>query len=202
MTKYAYIVWQDHNCTFFVIRHCLKDFKLPKITVWVDYPETSWLYSFSLVFHGPFTPQHPQGELVDSRLEHRPKLSVHEARWVQPVILRYYLLSALQLDETRLVKHRCLTSSAAQTTRYPLLGHGAVLKTLADARISPGDETLLLRRVWPGRMPPSDGRDAAPEKATVPVQVGLHANVPFQVLALSLINAPATACRRRRGQMF
>lgn len=74
--------------------------KLPKITVRVDYPEASRLHSFPLMLHGPLTPQHPQGELVDSRLEHRPKLTVHEAGLVQPVVLGYYLVGSLQLDET------------------------------------------------------------------------------------------------------
>lgn len=177
-------------------------FRLPKITVWVDYPEASRLYAFSLMLHGPFTPQHPQRELVDSRLEHRPELPVHEAGLVQAVILGYDLFRALQLDETRLVKRRRLPGCATQPAGRTLLGGGTLLKTLADTHISRGDETLLLRRVRPGRMPPGDGGDAAPEKTAVPVQVGLDSDVPLQVFAPGLLDAPAAACRRRRGQMF
>lgn len=157
----------------------------------MDYPEASRLYAFSLMLHGPLTPQHPQRELVDSRLEHGPELPVHEAGLVQPLILGDDLLRALQLDEPRLVKR--LPGCAAQPERCALLGGGTLLKTLADTHISSGDETLLLCRVRPGRMPPGDGGDAAPEKTAVPVQVGLHGG---------LLDAPATAGRRRRGQMF
>lgn len=54
----------------------------------MNYPEPSRLDPLSLMLHGSLTPQHPQGELVNTRLEHRPKLAVHEAGLVQPVILR------------------------------------------------------------------------------------------------------------------
>ena len=189
---------------FFQERFFFSAHKLPKITVGVDYPEASRLYSLPLVLHGPLAAQHPQGELVDSRLEHGSKLPVHEAGLVQTVVLRYDLLAALQLDETWLVEHGSLLTCAAQPPRCPLLGPGAVLtgESLADSRVSLGDEAPLLRRVRPGWMPPGDGGDAAPEQATVPVQVGLHNNVPVQVLAPGLLDAPATARRRRRGQMF
>lgn len=66
----------------------------------MDYPEACRLHAFPFVFHGPLTAQHPQGELVDSRLEHRPKLPVHEAGLVETLIFGYYLLRALQLDES------------------------------------------------------------------------------------------------------
>lgn len=154
------------------------------------------------MLHGPFTPQHPQRELVDSRLEHRPELPVHEAGLVQPVILGYDLLRSLQLDETRLVKRRRLPGYATQPAGCTLLGCGTLLKTLADPHISRGDETLLLGWVRAVRMPPGDGGEAAPEKTTVPVQAGLDSDVPLQVFAPGLLDAPAAACRRRRGQMF
>lgn len=51
-------------------------------------------------------------------------------------------------------------------------------------------------------MPSGDGRDAAPKKAAVPIQVGLHGDVPFKVFDPGLPNALTTARGRQRGQMF
>lgn len=170
----------------------------------MDNPEACGLDSLPLVFHGPLAAQHPQGELVDSRLEHGPKLPVHEAGLVQPVVLGYDLLGALQLDETRLVEGGRLAARGAQTPRCPLLGPGAALagESLADARISFRDEAPLLRRVRAVRVAAGDGGDAAPEQAAVPIQVGLHAHVPVQVFAPGLLDAPAAAGWRRGGKML
>lgn len=141
----------------------------------MDDPEACGLDSFPLVLHGPLAAQHPQGELVDSRLKHGPKLPVHEPGLVEPVVLGNDLLGALQLDETCPVEGGRLATRGAQTPRCPLLGPGAALcgERLADARISLRDEAPLLRGVRPVRVAAGDGGDAAPEQAAVPIQVGL-----------------------------
>lgn len=51
---------------------------LPKIAIWMNDPVARRLNPLLLFLHGFLTAEHTQGELIDSRLHHGPKLPLHK----------------------------------------------------------------------------------------------------------------------------
>lgn len=180
---------------------------LPEITVGVNNPESRGFDPFLLPFHRLLAPKHPQGELVDPGLQHRPELPVHEARLIIPLVVREDLLDAFQLYKARLLLIReslmllARTGGILAALRSGLRGSRRAL--LARGDFSLRDQTPLLRYIRVVDVPTGDGRKAASEPPAVPVGAGLHGSpdVRLHDHGLSAFGLPEgfAGGRRRQG---